>query len=355
MSIITVAEKAGVGIGTVSRYINDPGKVSEETAQRIAAAIEECGYRPRLRHPDRKIKTRNPEKTGIIVFLSIGGISPKKMFTMPAFPMLLSGMQEVLSANGMNLMLAHADETGRIPEILNKKYCDGVIVQSLSSKSISAELYEVLHTLPAVWCFREHADTGHDFDHVLYNNSQVGAMAARYMHEHHHRQVVYINSDTTHPAFIQRQEVFLKKCHELGIEAIAIESQYPENYSTAAHCCSLSLQLTELRNNFTGAFFCSDDTMLGVYNELRAEGFNIRSLDILGCNNDEQFISYIRPRPPSIDIRITEVGEMSVQRLLQRIDEPELPNTELLIPPRIDYGIKKDEDKDESLSGLYKK
>lgn len=348
MSITRVAKIAGVGIGTVSRYINDRSKVSDETASRIAAAFDECGYSPQLRAQKKKIKETEVAKTGVIVFLSIGDIIPQKMFTMPVFSMFLNNMQAVLSSHGMNLMLANASETGKIPSILNKKYCDGVIVQSLSGNDISPQMYEVLHALPTVWCFREHCSYSHEFDHVLYNNSLVGPLAARYMKEHGHRQVLFINSNNKHAAFRQRQELFLKSCHELGIEATAIESQYPAHYSTAAHCFSITRQLMEQQNNFTGAFFCSDDIMLGVYNELRAKMFDISAINMLGCNNEEQFLRYIQPSPDSIDIRISEVCKISVQQLLKRINEPGLPSVELLIPPRINYADNTNGDKDES-------
>lgn len=45
-SMREVAERAGVGIGTVSRYLNGTGYVSEETGSKINAAIKELDYTP---------------------------------------------------------------------------------------------------------------------------------------------------------------------------------------------------------------------------------------------------------------------------------------------------------------------
>ena len=45
-SIRDVAVRAGVGIGTVSRTLNNSGYVSEETRLRIMKAVEEIGYKP---------------------------------------------------------------------------------------------------------------------------------------------------------------------------------------------------------------------------------------------------------------------------------------------------------------------
>jgi LacI family transcriptional regulator len=41
-----VAERAGVGIGTVSRVLNDSAGVAEATRVRVRAVMDELGYRP---------------------------------------------------------------------------------------------------------------------------------------------------------------------------------------------------------------------------------------------------------------------------------------------------------------------
>lgn len=46
-SMKDVAQRAGVGVGTVSRVINDSGYVSADTRKKIERAIEELGYTPR--------------------------------------------------------------------------------------------------------------------------------------------------------------------------------------------------------------------------------------------------------------------------------------------------------------------
>ena len=59
-TISDVAKYAGVGVGTVSRVINDDKGVNEETRERVKRAIAELGYRPnrmasRLRRNENKL------------------------------------------------------------------------------------------------------------------------------------------------------------------------------------------------------------------------------------------------------------------------------------------------------------
>src|SRR5581483_4996339 len=46
MTIREVAERAGVGIATVSRTLHNSSQVSPETAARVRRAMQELGYRP---------------------------------------------------------------------------------------------------------------------------------------------------------------------------------------------------------------------------------------------------------------------------------------------------------------------
>lgn len=48
MTIYDISEKAGVSIATVSRVLNDSGRVSEKTKEKVLAVIKEYGYTPNL-------------------------------------------------------------------------------------------------------------------------------------------------------------------------------------------------------------------------------------------------------------------------------------------------------------------
>ena len=49
-----VAERAGVAASTVSRALNSPGRINEQTRQRILDAARELGYTTAPRSADRK-------------------------------------------------------------------------------------------------------------------------------------------------------------------------------------------------------------------------------------------------------------------------------------------------------------
>ena len=271
-----------------------------------------------------------------MLFLAIGRLAPEKMLNMPAFPILISGIQRSLMKHGISLMFANSTDAHPVPDMIDEKFCDGIIVESIGQKNMDAQLLEKLKSMPAVWCFREHCDYNHEFDHILYNNAAVGAMAARYMHEHGHKKVAFLNSISDHEAFLQRRDVFVKSCADLNIETECFTSTLSEEAPMGLRSVGITEQFLRRKAGITGIFFCSDDLMLGVYNELRARGFDMSKLDMLGCNNEEQFLGHISPRPATIDIRLLEMGEQTVSRLLARINGSETGSPmELLINPKL--------------------
>lgn len=65
VNIKDVARVAGVGVGSVSRYLNTPKTISEEMRNKIKKAIEETGYvRNEL---GRNLKTNNPRNIALLI------------------------------------------------------------------------------------------------------------------------------------------------------------------------------------------------------------------------------------------------------------------------------------------------
>ena len=320
MSIVEIAKQAGVSISTVSRYFNQPDKVSHDAAGRIRAVTTRLNYHPDIRRPGPKTSERIGIKTGTIAFLSLGNFSPEEMLQMPAFPVLLGSIQRTLIERQLSLLLAHLEsESGNIPGCIDPRSCDGVILFGKADcPELKEKLIRKLGGLPAVWCFREHSDDERRFDHILYDNRAVGNIAAEYLAGHGHKSVAVFNADPTHGAFAVRVPTFRKRSVELGMSvrefATGPAGNPIDRYRKLAEefrreCCGV-----------TGAFFCSDDIMLGVCNELRALGMSVDELDCIGCNADEVLLRYFSPRPATIDIKMAEVGEMAVLHLLRRIN-----------------------------------
>ena len=64
-TIYDVAGAAGVSLATVSRVLNSPEKVKEETRQRVLKVIKELGYRPNV--IARGLASRKTTTVGVVI------------------------------------------------------------------------------------------------------------------------------------------------------------------------------------------------------------------------------------------------------------------------------------------------
>ncbi len=118
MNINEIAKLAGVSRATVSRYLND-GYVSDEKKEAIKRVIEETGYEP----------SRQAQNLRNNVTKLIGVIIPR--LQSEAVNRMVSGISEVLAAEGYQLLLANTQNQTREElkylRIFRKNQVDGII------------------------------------------------------------------------------------------------------------------------------------------------------------------------------------------------------------------------------------
>ena len=86
----------------------------------------------------------------------------------------------------------------------------------------------------------------------------------------------------------------------------------------------------------TGMAFVTSADMLGVLNELRARGIDIRQYEYIAAFASQHTLRYFEKVPPFIDVKHEELGVMTAKRLLDRIHSfNRLPRTEIVIAPEL--------------------
>jgi LacI family sucrose operon transcriptional repressor len=118
-SIKDVAKKAGVGVGTVSRMINESGYVSEETRAKIELAMQELDYTP-----NELARNLYRRRSGIIAVL-VPNVS------YPFFSEFVHAAEEELHKAGYKMMLCETSKKQNAEleylDMLRRQIVDGVI------------------------------------------------------------------------------------------------------------------------------------------------------------------------------------------------------------------------------------
>ena len=133
VTIRDVAERANVGIGTVSRVLNDNPAVSDKTRGRVLTAIEELNYTP------------NPIARQLASgrTLTIGIILP--YLTLPSYIERLRGVQFVLASSEYDLVIFTeenpAQKNAYFQDLSHKLRADGMLIVSLPPNDEQAEYF----------------------------------------------------------------------------------------------------------------------------------------------------------------------------------------------------------------------
>ncbi len=142
-----VAREAGVSAMTVSRVINDTGRISEATRAHVRIVIERLGYRP-----SRAARTLVTNRTYMI-----GVIIPD--ITNPYFAEIVQGIEDAAWDHDYSVLLANTSESPRREEAvldqLEDSTVDGVI--ACSSRLPDEVLFPLLEKQRAVVVVNRHA------------------------------------------------------------------------------------------------------------------------------------------------------------------------------------------------------
>ena len=133
-NIRDVAKLAGVAPITVSRVVNNSGYVSDETRERVEAAIAELQYVPNSLARSLRFKQT---KTIALVLTDI---------TNPFWTTVARGVEDVASQQGFNVILCNTDESetkqAEYLNVLLQKQVDGVLLVPARSSPEPVELIQ---------------------------------------------------------------------------------------------------------------------------------------------------------------------------------------------------------------------
>lgn len=338
MSITKVAEAAGVSKSTVSRVINCAPGVTDSVRESVLAAMEELDYRPSARRPGPKPASRKGIRTGNIMLLILG-VESHQVYRMPVFPALLQGIESALRAAGLNLVMASYHAQGPLPAGLGADQVDGVLVLGRAEIE-SPSLRSKLDNIATVGLLRGRETFDGVTDQVLYNNRMVGPMMARYLLGRGHRHLAFINAQSSHYAFAARMEGFVQTAREAGADVIELVAD-DGGVAQLSTMRDFVKALLRSKSAITGIAACSDLFLSPLAQALAEAGHaHGQGIDLIGCDNEDQFLRQLSPRPASIDIHPQLIGQHAVRQLIWRMGNMnEGSQLSLIVEPKLIAGM----------------
>jgi LacI family transcriptional regulator, galactose operon repressor len=303
-----VAERAGVGIGTVSRVLNDSPGVAQDTRVRVRAVMQELGYRPSA--TARNLSLGRTQTLGVIA----------PFFTSPSVVERLRGIDDVVGGSAYDLTLFNIETAEQRRAALRRfargDRVDGVIVISLPLKPAEVR---ALHRdrVPTVLVDVAHAL----LPNVAIDDVAGGALAARHLVEAGHRRIAFVGDVEDNPfAFASSQRRLEGMRRALREAGVALPASYVRRGPFGRESAlALARELLALRRRPSAIFAASDVQAFGVLDAAARAGLAVPGdLSVIGFDDIElaAAIGLTTVRQP-----LRESGRIGARLLLHALDE----------------------------------
>jgi DNA-binding LacI/PurR family transcriptional regulator len=319
VTIRDVAKRAKVGVGTVSRVLNNSPSVREETRRRVLEAMEVLDYSPNL----------SARRLSLGRTLTIGVVLP--LLTLPSFVERLRGVQQALRESEYDLVLFDAEDPTRrdryFEELANQSRADGLIIISLPPTDDQVERF-LKAGVPTVLVDADHPG----LSRVIVDDVQGGYLATQHLLGLGHRKIAYLSDYLENPLHFVSMRHRLEGYHRALREAgVAIRSEYHrEGEHSREGARSMALNLLALPDPPTAIFAASDTQAIGVMDAAQERGLSIPAdLSVIGYDDirDASYLNLTTIYQPLFDS-----GVQGVNLLLESLQNPGEKTREVLLP-----------------------
>ena len=255
-TIRDVAKRAGVGLGTVSRVINDSPQVSEATRERVMTAITALNFMP------------NPTARHLSLgkTLTIAVIVP--WFTRPAEVERLRGVENTLAESDYDLVLYNVETPEKrdtyFRDVPRSERADGVLIVSLSPRDDDVNRLEKSTVPVALVDANHHSLTS--LNRVITDDVAGGRLATEYLIQLGHRRIGYISDLLETPFnFTSSRDRLQGYQQALATAEIPFHADYHgQGEHGRFEARRLALQMLQQPDRPTAIFAASDTQALGV-------------------------------------------------------------------------------------------
>lgn len=313
---------------TVSRALNTPEKVNQETLAKVLQAVETLGYVPSL--SARKIRGGASRGKTIGVFALDTATTPF------AVEMLLS-MERTAREHGWNIFILNVFEvppSQQTIDLMLSHQPDGIIFSAMQLRTV--EIPAGLRSLPLVLSNCVSLEPG--VACYVPDDADGQYQAVRHALKRGYRRPLCINLPQASLAWQPRQLGLCRALAEAGISVTDVP-QYSLSQDDA-YQETLSVLETQLRESQEGPAFdlliCGNDRIaLVAYQYLLSRGLRIPSqVAVLGYDNMIGVAELFYPPLSTVQLPYYEMGRRSVQYIIECRNEPGIQRVECPVVER---------------------
>ncbi|HEY4090408.1 MAG TPA: LacI family DNA-binding transcriptional regulator [Luteibacter sp.] len=303
-----IAAIANVSVATVSRALQRPEIVSEETRRRIHEVVKRLGYTPNALA--RNLRTA---RTRLIVAL-VPDISN------PFFSEVIRGIEQVAYETGYSVLLGETQSDlvreQAYADMVAARQADGIVTMFHRIPNIPFE-----GRLPVVNACEYVKDSA--ISSVYIDNVAAATNAVNYLVTLGHREIAFIAGPASSPICVDREQGYHLALERAGLTFNPALTAVGD-FSIEAGERAIELFLSQ--GHPFSAVFCSNDEMaIGAMRALISRGLRVpEDVSIVGFD-DIRFSRYTSPSLTTVAQPKNALGREAMTMLIELLNDPEVP------------------------------
>lgn len=324
VNLVQVAQRAKVATSTVSRTINQTGKISAATQEHVRQVMREMGYKPNR-------VARRLRASGGKCHL-IGLIIPN--IQNPFFADLARGVEDVAYKNNFAVLLCNYDEDFKKQQfyldVMQAESVDGMILSPL--RESDKAIMRIVANGFSVVCV-DRSLVGATVDKVGVDNHRGAYAAVSHLLEKGHRRIGIISGPIDSSTGRERLAGYRAALAQAGVAAepaLIMHGDYREESGRR-----LADALLSRRSPPSALFVANNQMLIGAIETIAAKSLRIPN-DIAVVGFDDLPLAAVFT-PPLTIVRqpAYEVGRSAAELLLKRIEEPQRDTVSIQLLPEL--------------------
>lgn len=321
MSNVTIYDVAGaakVSLATVSRVLNNPEKVKEETRLRVLKIIKELGYRPNV--IARGLASRKTTTVGIVI----------SDVTRASVAEMLGGISDIAQNYKYSIKLFAIREDMDVMDSLQNivaEQVDGVLYlnDELSEKHVD-EIKRVFHTNGIPFVFANVVSDDNEVPMVSIDYEKAGYEITKLLLEDNRKDVYLLSTARRYSVNDKKEAGYVRAMEEAGLEPMIFRTSGDTNINRQHFSTFFS------DKKIDAAIGVRDSIAVSFMNIARDHGKDVPADLVVAGFQNTKYALLSRPNLTSIDVPVYDIGAVSMRLLTKLMNQNDVDNIRIILP-----------------------
>lgn len=324
VTIKDLARYLSISVSTVSRALADDKNIRKETKEAVLEAAKTLGYKPNPVATNLKYGHTN----------TVGVIVPE-MVT-PFASRVINGIQEVLYARGIKVILAESGEDPAKEKenllLMERFMVDGIII-SLCSYKRNREEYLRLQQAEMPMVFYDRIPYGLNVSQVVVDDYAKSFFLVERLIRSGRKRIVHIEGPEDVYNSIERARGYKDALAKFNLpvdEKRIVKAGL--NFDDGKQVAD---RLIENPIPFDAVFAFTDTVAIGAMNRLRERGKKIPEEIAVASFSGTELSTIVYPKLTTVEPPLAQMGKTAAELLLEKIKHPSSPDRSVVLNAEI--------------------